>query len=80
MLTHSPLKDRKRALLASTTDQRTYTALHVAVEAGRADIARLLIKHVRFRPCWQLALGCCRCQQTPCSHKDASGLFFVALP
>lgn len=49
MLAHAPLKQRKRASLATTLDHRSYTALHMAVEAGLPDIARLLIKNVRCR-------------------------------
>ena len=48
MLSSSAIKDRKRALLNTATDHRSYTALHLAVEAGHADIAHLLIRHVRL--------------------------------
>ena len=48
MLASSAIKDHRRALLNTATDHRSYTALHLAVEAGHADIAHLLIQHVRI--------------------------------
>lgn len=75
MLSSSAVKDRKRALLNTATDHRSYTALHLAVEAGHADIAHLLIRHVRLAgvsgACKQTVL----CQQ--CREASPEGCLHV---